>query len=143
MNAPGKYALTFNGSGGGGDFQLTTAGTFTGDWIVGLDGVTSLSAQLQFAYGSGGGTGKAFLQTSLDGGNTAIDVACITFATSSKVDVFTLAAGSAAIVTPGDGALADDTLRDGILGDRVRLKVVTSGSAYATQTVLAGRIVAR
>lgn len=143
MNAPGQYALTINGANGGGDFQLTTAGTFTGDWITGLDGMTSLSAQVHFAYGTGGGTGKAFLQTSLDGGNTAIDVACITFATSSKVDVFTLAAGSAAIVTPSDGALGDDTLLDGVLGDRVRLKVITSGTAYATQTVLAGRIVAR
>jgi hypothetical protein len=45
-------------------------------------------------------------------------------------------------VVPGDGALADDTAIDGLIGDRVRLKVVSTGT-YAGSTVLSGRMVAR
>ena len=31
-------------------------------------------------------------------------------------------------VAPSDGALADDTVLDGILGDRLRVRVITTGT---------------
>jgi hypothetical protein len=140
MNAPGKYALIFAGSG---DCSITTAGTTVGDWLTGLDGMLALTAQLTFAYGTGGTDVRAYLQTSLDGGTTAIDIACVKFALAGETVVlnFSAATPRTAQLTPTDSGLADDSAVDGVLGDRIRLKVVSTGT-YAN-TVLAGRVVVR
>ena len=45
-------------------------------------------------------------------------------------------------VMPTDGALADDTSVDGMLGDRFRLKIVSAGT-YCGSPVLSVRLVAR
>ena len=127
-----------------GDFTIAAAGTFVGDWVEGLEGLLALAAQIRLAYGSGGTSIKAYLQTSLDQGATPIDVACFTFSTSSAVKARNLSALTPKLtdVTPTDGALADDTSVDGVLGDRFRLKVVSTGT-YGGSTVLSGRISAR
>lgn len=136
MDAPGIYSL--------GDFSITAAGTQTGDWIEGLEGALAIAAQLRLAYGSGGTSIKAYLQTSLDQGVTAIDVACFTFLTASAVKARNLSAltPKTTDVVPTDGALTDDTSVDGVLGDRFRLKIVSVG-VYAGSTVLSARINAR
>jgi hypothetical protein len=127
-----------------GDFTIAAAGTFVGDWVEGLEGLLALAAQLRLAYGSGGTAIKAYLQTSLDQGATPIDVACFTFSTSSAVKARNLSALTSKLtdVTPTDGALTDDTSVDGVLGDRFRLKIVSTGT-YGGSTVLSGRLVAR
>ena len=136
MIAPGVRSL--------GDFVITDPGTQIGEWVEGLEGLLALAAQLRLAYGSGGTAIKAYLQTSLDQGITAIDVACFTFAIASGVKARNLSAltPKTADVVPTDGALADDTSVDGVLGDRFRLKIVSSGT-YGGSTVLSGRLVAR
>ena len=127
-----------------GDFTIAAAGTQVGDWVEGLEGLLALAAQLRLAYGSGGAAIKAYLQTSLDQGITAIDVACFTFAMASAVKARNISAltPKTADVVPTDGALADDTSVDGVLGDRFRLKIVSAGT-YGGSTVLSGRLVAR
>ena len=75
-----------------GDFMVTAAGTQVGEWMEGLEGLLALAAQLRLAYGSGGASIKAYLQTSLDQGITAIDIACFTFATASAVKARNLSA---------------------------------------------------
>lgn len=143
MDFPGIYAL--------GDYAITSAGTYApivGGEPSGLDGMISATVQLSFAYGSGGTSGKAYLQTSLDQANeggvaagTWIDIACVVFGTASEVWVFNFSAltPKTVPVTPTDGALADDTAIDGVLGDRLRLKIVTIGT-YATNTIFSGRV---
>lgn len=134
---PGRFSL--------GSFTITAAGTQTGDWTtVDLEGLLSLCAQLRLAYGSGGTTVKAYLQTTLDDGTTPIDIACVVFATASEVAVvnFSALTPKTTQVTPADGTLTDDTAVDGILGDKFRLKVVSTGT-YAGSTVLSGSAVAR
>jgi hypothetical protein len=98
-----------------GNFTITAAGTVAGDWVDGLDGLLSLCAQMRLAYGSGGTTVKAYLQTSLDQGTTPIDIACFTFTTASAVKARNLSALTAKTtdVTPSDAALTDDTSVDG------------------------------
>ncbi len=128
-----------------GDFTITTAGTQIGEWTTtDLAGALSMAAQLRLAFGSGGTSIKAYLQTSLDEGTTAIDIACVAFLVASEVAVLNFSAltPKTTQVTPADGALADDTAIDGILGDRFRLKVVSTGT-YAGSTVLSARICAR
>ena len=135
MRNPGAYSL--------GDFSITAAGEVVGEWLSALEGMLRLTAQIALAYGSGGASIKAYLQTSLDGGTTPIDIACFTFTTAGATKVRNLSAltPKTSDVTPSNGALADDTSVDGILGDRVRLKIVSTGT-YAGSTVLRGRFVA-
>ncbi len=124
-----------------GDFSITGAATQVGDWVDQFDGLLGLTAQFRLAYGSGGTSVKAYLQTSIDQGVTAIDIACVVFATTSEVNVlnFSGLTPKTTQVVPTDGALADDTAVDGILGDRFRLKVVSTGT-YAGSTVLSVRV---
>jgi hypothetical protein len=77
MDNPGIQSL--------GDFAITTAGTQIGDWTeTDLSGLLAMAAQIRLAYGSGGTNVKAYLQTSLDEGTTAIDIACVVFLTASE-----------------------------------------------------------
>ncbi len=86
---------------------------------------------------------KAYIQTSLDGGNSWIDIASFTPENASikKVWNFSALTSVTTPITPTDGAMADNTSQDGILGDRVRVKVISAG-IYGGNTVLAGRMTA-
>ena len=109
--------------------------------ISGLYGVKSLVMETNFVYGSSGTTCKVWLQTSLDGGTNWIDVIQHDFATTSARKVSTIDVDAAATaVTPTDAALGADAIVDGILGDRWRVKVTTTGT-YAGSTTLSVHIV--
>lgn len=122
------------------DFAITAAGTQTGTAIIDLDGMTALTLQARLAYGSGGTSAKLYIQTSLDQGTTWLDIACIVFGTASETVALNLSGltPKTTQVTPTDGALADDTAVDGILGDRLRAKVTSVGT-YSGSTVLSVR----
>ena len=136
MLSPGYKSL--------GNFSITAAGTALGEAVEDLDGVLSLAAQMRLAYGSGGSTIKVYLQTSLDQGNTWQDIACFTFTTASATKSRNLSAltPKATDVAATDGALTDDTSVDGLLGDRFRVKVVSTGT-YAGNTLLSCSAVVR
>ena len=142
MSKRGVYSL--------GDIDITAAGTQVGDWLTGLDGMTGFSYQNRLAYGSGGGDIRVFLQGSFDQGTTAVDLDCEVFGTVSKTTLLSFdgrntvqRSGSPAEgVTPTDGALADDTSIDGLMPDRLRVKIVSTGT-YAGSTVVSPRVVVR
>lgn len=136
MNSPGIYSL--------GDIAITGAGTQTGTVVDGLDGMTAVTLQARLAYGSGGTKVSAYIQTSLDQGSTWVDIACITFGTAGATKIVNLSGltPKTTEVTPADGALADDTCVDGVLGDRLRVKAVSTGT-YAGSTVLSVRAAVR
>lgn len=136
MNNPGIKSL--------GDISIAAAGTVVGDWVDDLEGMLSATIQIRLAYGSGGGTINVYLQTSLDQGVTPIDIACFSFVTASDVKVRNLSVSDSELydVTPTDGALAEDSSVDNILGDRFRLKIVSTGT-YATSTIISGRACVR
>jgi hypothetical protein len=126
-----------------GSFSITTAGTQTGDWVDDFDGLLALLAQLKLSYGSGGTSIRAYLQTSVDDTPTPVDIACVVFGTASENAVLNFSALTPKTqVTPADGALADDTVVDGVLGSQFRLKVVSVG-VYAGSTTLTGTVQAR
>lgn len=125
-----------------GDLQIGAASTQIGAPVDRMEGVTVIDVQLRFAYGSGGTTVKAYLQTSLDQGQTWLDLWCFAAATASKTRLRHLVP-TAGEITPTDGALADDTVAAGVvLGDRFRLKVVSTGT-YTGQSLLSARMHAR
>lgn len=98
-------------------------------------GTQALALQVNFTYGSGGTSAKLYVQTSLDKGLTWIDLACFALATATarRVSVVHLSTALAANTSPADGALADNTILNGVIGDRVRTKLTTVGT-YAGNT---------
>lgn len=140
--ALGAFGLTTNS--GASDKAITGAGTFTCDPITGLAAMLAAAVQIRFEYGSGGTSVKVYLQTSFDGGNTWVDIACRAFTTASETRILNLSAltPKTTAIQPTDGTLTDDTTVDGVLGDRLRIKGVSVGT-YAGQTVLSARVVAR
>lgn len=142
MENPGIYSLTQNA--GAADLAVAAAATTICGVIAALDGMTGLTLQARFAYGSGGTKVTAYVQTSLDQGTTWIDIACFTFTTASAVKIFNLSGltPKTTEIAPTDGALADDTALDGVLGDRLRVKAVSTGT-YGGSSALAVRAAAR
>lgn len=112
---------------------------------TGLGGMKYLVVTGVFLYGSGGTDAIARVQTSIDGGLSWIDIASLGFLTaaSKKVSVVTTQiapAAQAAVYT--DGSLAVNTIIQGVLGDRLRVKYVTTGN-YADVTSLAVYAIAK
>ncbi len=146
MDSPGIIGLL---NSAGEDFTIDEAGTQIGTVIEDLEGLQSLALYARFAYGSGGTLCTAYVQTSLDQGTTWFDIACFAFGVAAETRIVNLSALTP-LTTPTeltDGALTDDTVLDGPLGDRLRAKVVTTtddtGGDYAGPTVLVLRGCAR
>ncbi|HEX9526635.1 MAG TPA: hypothetical protein VF951_03995 [Streptosporangiaceae bacterium] len=112
--------------------------------VIPRQGFTSLVLQAVFTYGSGGTTAKAWVQTSFDRGTTWVDIATFAFllASATKISAVKSAIAVAAAYVPTDGTLADDTIKDGLLGDRLRVKYTSTGT-YGTNTTLAVTAVAK
>jgi hypothetical protein len=115
---------------------VTAAGTTNGVplKVARRTGVKGLSMQVNFIYGSSGTTCDVTIQTSLDSGNTWVDLYHATqFTTASgrRVASVNMAASLAEVAVAGT-ALAGGTTRE-ILGDQLRAVVVSTGT-YATNT---------
>lgn len=135
MLSPGQKALC--------QFSISAPGRYESEWVADLDGMESLAVQMNFTGGAGGVSVKAYLQTSFDQEQSAIDIACFTFATVAARKVRNLTnAPATADVTPSDAALADDQSVNGLLGDRLRVVIVVDGT-YTGAPYLYGSGVAR
>lgn len=98
---------------------------------------TNFTLQGKFVYGSGGTSADAYVQTSIDGGQTWTDVANFHFTTSSATFIYNLNS-SVSVTTeyvPTDGSLAANTAKDGVFGSQWRIKFTTVGT-YAGGTTL-------
>jgi len=120
---------------------ITTAisGEAGDPYIFGRLDAGGLIVESIFDYGSGGTTAKVWVQTSLDGGTTWFDIVSHAFTTAdlSKVSAISLAIAPASQgFTPAEAALTDNTIIQGILGDRIRTKLTTTGT-YGGSTTLA------
>jgi hypothetical protein len=136
MFNPGDYSLC--------DLPVTTALTGVAQTpIQNLDGIVAATIEARLFYGSGGTSLKAWVQTTLDDGQTWLDIASFAFSTASAVKVINLSGLSpvTTAITPSDGAMADNTAQDGILGSAMRVKVSSAGT-YAN-TIIAVKVSAR
>jgi hypothetical protein len=106
--------------------------------ISDLAAMESLTAQATFLYGAGGTKVTVWLQTSLDQGASWIDVICWTFTTAAAKKISSVRHHTvvAASYLPTDGTLSDDTIKDGVLGDRLRVRYTSTGT-YTGATSLA------
>ena len=136
MLNPGDYSLC--------DQPVTTAlNAVALTPIQYLEGVVAATIEAKLSYGSGGTSLKAWVQTTLDDGQTWIDVACFAFTTGSGVRVVNLSGLTPVLspITPSDGAMADNTVQDGILGSALRMKL-TSADTYAN-TIMSVKVSVR
>jgi hypothetical protein len=114
--------------------STTLAGAVTADVSSGVvvpsvGRVESLTLHAVITVAGGGTTAKAWVQTSIDGGSTWMDIANFAFTTSTATRAYHLtAAAVTSIATPTDGSLADNTAVNGFLGDRFRVKLTTTGT---------------
>jgi len=115
----------------------TTAGTYTSDAISIPMGASVIMTQAAFVRGGGGTTCDVFIQTSVDNGTSWIDIMQFAFATTTvtKISGVRPYIALAANVTPGDGGLSDNTILDGCIGDRLRVKTVVVGTYSSTSTL--------
>jgi len=114
-------------------------GATAGTAVVGLTGMNYLAVEGIFLYGAGGTTVKVWVQTSLDGGTTWFDIINLPFTTAAtKVTaaVSTYITAGAAPVVATDATAADNAIVNGVLGDRVRVKYITTGT-YTGATSIA------
>lgn len=91
-----------------------------------------------FAYGAGGTSVDAWIQTSIDGGATWIDIANANFTTAAASKVYNLSSLTpvTTVYTPTDGTLTANTAKDGVLGNVMRVKWTSVGT-YTGLTNLA------
>lgn len=129
---PGIYTLAA--------VSITTAVTSSAQTATtDLDGMTAVTVECNFQYGSGGTTAFGVVQTSLDGTNWR-DIARCDFTTATRVVHFNLS-GLLSKAATAYSALGSEGVNDGILGDRLRA-VITSTGTYAN-TVLSIRVSVR
>lgn len=113
---------------------LTTAitGAILGpvSWLIEPGDIRNLLLEAIFFRGSGGTTFDAWVQTTLDGGTTWVDIRNFSFTTTSLKQIVnhSCATPITAAVTPTDGGLAANTSVDGIIGDRIRVKATSTGT---------------
>jgi WD40-like Beta Propeller Repeat len=95
-------------------------------------GVSTISMLANFAYGSGGTTANAYVQTSLDGGQTWCDVASFPqFLLVSAQYVLTINAAATGSTACSDGTLGAGTVVN-IIGSLWRVKLTTTGTYAGT-----------
>lgn len=106
-----------------------------------LGGMQSVSLQAAFVYGSGGTTCIVVVQTSLDQGASWIDICRFDFSTANAKKVANISAAGA-VAPAAVATLGAEGKLDGILGDRLRAKVTSTGS-YAGNTSVSVRAAVR
>lgn len=99
--------------------------------VVNFDGMSSVSLEANFQYGSGGATCSAIAATSFDAGTTWRHIARFDFTTASAVKVANIQAAAAKAI----GAYADlasEGVNDGVLGNMLAVYIVSTGTYVNT-----------
>jgi hypothetical protein len=103
-----------------------------------LEGATAATFQANFTWGSGGTTLKVDIETTFDQGTSWIPICRFAFTTASAEKVANVSGLTPKIAAYTPIALSDDVCVDGILGDRLRAKVTSTGT-YAGNTSVSVR----
>jgi triacylglycerol esterase/lipase EstA (alpha/beta hydrolase family) len=117
---------------------ITANVTPTATAAVPIPNARYLVVQAALTVASGGGTVDVYIQTSLDGGATWIDIMNFHFTTSTamKVSAVVDSTALAAAVAPTDVSLSANTILSGLLGGSLRAKYTSGGTAYGAGTTL-------
>ena len=97
-----------------------------------LDFMAAVTLFVNFQYGSGGTAAIVIVETTLDGTNW-IEIARFDFATTTAAKRANLS-GLTPVALAAVAALSANSVTDGILGDRLRARLTSTGT-YANTTV--------
>lgn len=125
---------------------ITSAGDVSGAtqaYLDRLEGMLAANIEANFVYGSGGGTLKADVFTTLNQGATWIHVVRFAFTTASANKVFNLSGLTPRLAAYTPVTLGDDLAVDGMLGPRWRASILKASTDYAGNTSLGLRLHAR
>jgi hypothetical protein len=111
-------------------------------FIDGLDFAAAVTLQANFTYGSGGTTLKVDVETSIDQGFSWVPIARFAFTTASAEKIFNLSGLTPVTTVYTPATLSDDSVKDGILGDRLRARITSTGT-YAGNTSVSVRVAVR
>jgi hypothetical protein len=115
------------------------AANVAGTEFTGLAKAKYIALEAKFVRAAGGTTCKVWIQTSLDGGVSWFDVACFAFATTSLNKLHALRYDPATPLTPAtqpaSATLADDTVLNGVIGDRLRTLMTTTGDYSGASSI--------
>lgn len=143
----GDAALSAINAATGGGTVVTAAADASGvsqGYIENLDGMKAALISANFVYGSGGDTLKVAFETTINQGATWIEVARFAFAQASAEKLVNLSGLTPVTTVYAPAALSDDTVKDGVMGQRWRARIIKgAGAAYAGNTSLAVRMIAR
>lgn len=114
----------------------------TQEYLDNLEGMLAATLSVNFVYGSGGTTCIVTVETTLDQGTTWTEVARFAFATASEHNQVNLSGLTPVTTVYTPAALSSDSVKDGIMGDRWRAKVTSTGT-YAGNTSVSVRLNAR
>lgn len=102
-------------------------------------GALFAALEAKFVRAAGGTTCKVWVQTSIDGGVTWFDIACFAFATTTGNKLHAVRMDAPAVLTPAtvpaSATLADDTVLNGIMGDRYRTLLTTTGTYTGASSI--------
>ena len=103
----------------------------------GLEATSYIVADAVFTYGSGGTNVTAYLQTALGPNGAWFDIMAFQFTTSTARKLASVIAASISPPIAGtDASLTVNTVQNGLIGDRLRVKYTSTGT-YAGGTTLA------
>ena len=121
------------------DFAIDTAGSQIGNAVTDLQGIEALAifGHLSAAAAASGSDVTVFIQTSFASG-AWYDVACIVFGSATIARAANVSSAGAAPATLTDQAMADNTVLNGPIGDRLRAVVVVEGD-FDSPSILALR----
>lgn len=129
MNNTGVYPLCALGIGAAKPQSLL----LPSGGAVDLSGMSGVTLEANFAYGSGGTSCSAIVVTSFDGGINWRHIARFDFATATRVAVANLnGLASKAVAAYAD--LSAEGVNDELLGDRLAVLLTVTGS-YALSTL--------
>lgn len=109
--------------------------------IDSLAGMGSVTLFADFVYGSAGTTCAVIVQTSINQGTDWIDICRFDFTTANARKVANVSAAGA-LAPAAVSLLASEGKLDGVLGDRLRAKVTSTGT-YAGNTSVSVRAAVR
>lgn len=146
MDNPGLYDLGSRAITAALTEEVITSGVdaqgVAREYLSDLEGMLSATLQVSFTYGSGGSTCKVMIETTLDHGATWVEIARFAFAQASLLKLVNLSGLTPVTTLYAPAALSDDAVKDGLLGDRFRARITSTGT-YAGNSSVSVRLNAR
>ncbi len=119
--------------------SVITTGIDNIGYLSGLSAYHAANLEINFTYGSGGATLKVVIETTFNG-TTWVEVYRAAFTTASAERVVNVSALTPITSPLTPAPLSDDTVKDGVFGDKWRSRKIVGGTPYAGNSAVSVRM---